>query len=206
TCALPIYFREQAGDTVDSEADSQVSEHSHHGPVREIAGMSMALPLVVLALLSLVGGFIQVPVDAVFASATPREEAHPSILLHGLMIAIPILGVAPRWYLYGEKSHISGGARLRQRLAATPVGAFLQRLWFNGWYMDALYNAMLVRPFMTLARLNRHDVIDQAYAISAFLAQLGNRLLVLTQTGNLRWYGVTMVAGLVIVLAIGAWT
>jgi len=176
---------------------------THHGPVREIAGISMALPLVVLALLSLVGGFITVPVEAVFASATQHAEAHPSLLLHGIMIAIPIAGVLLSWLLYGERAQGTGG--LRQRMATLPGADFLQRLWFNGWYMDALYNALLVRPFVAIAKLNRHDLIDQGVTFSSFLAQVGNRLLVLSQTGNLRWYGVSMVAGLVAVLAIGAW-
>src|SRR5690606_20721070 len=129
----PMHFPEQAEDAIDGNEHTQAPEHSHHETVREIAGMSMALPLLLLALLSLVGGFIQVPVDAVFASAVQHEEAHPSILLHGMMIAIPILGVALSWYLYGGSSHVSGGARLRQRMSATPLGAFMQRLWFNGW-------------------------------------------------------------------------
>src|SRR5690606_5593801 len=34
---------------------TQGADDTHHGPVREIAGISMALPLVILALLSLVG-------------------------------------------------------------------------------------------------------------------------------------------------------
>src|SRR5690606_34102705 len=68
------------------------SDHAH-GPVKEIAGPSMALPLVVLAVLSLFGGFITVPVEAVFAEAVQHEEAHPSFLLHALMIVIPIVGV-----------------------------------------------------------------------------------------------------------------
>jgi len=181
----------------------QETEDAHHGPVREIAGISMALPLVVLALLSLVGGFIPVPVEAVFASATQYEEAHPSMLLHGIMIAIPIVGVVLSWLLYGERAHEAGS--LRQRMTTLPGAGFLQRLWFNGWYMDALYNALLVRPFVAIARLNRHDLVDQGVTFSSFMAQVGNRLLVLTQTGNLRWYGVSMVAGLVVVLAIGAW-
>src|SRR5690606_26316773 len=162
----------------------------------------MALPLVVLALLSLVGGFIPVPVEAVFAAATQHAEAHPSLLLHGIMIAIPLVGVLLSWLLYGEQAQ--GAGSFRQRMATWPGAGFLQRLWFNGWYMDALYNALLVRPFVALARLNRHDLIDQGVTFSSFLAQVGNRLLVLTQTGNLRWYGVSMVAGLVVVLAIGA--
>ena len=182
---------------------TQGADDPHHGPVREIAGISMALPLVVLALLSLVGGFIPVPVEAVFASASQHAEAHPSLLLHGIMIAIPIAGVLLSWFLYGERAQ--GAGSLRQRMATLPGAGFLQRLWFNGWYMDALYNALLVRPFVAIARLNRHDLIDQGVTFSSFLAQVGNRLLVLTQTGNLRWYGVSMVAGLVAVLAIGAW-
>jgi len=180
----------------------QEADDAHHGPVREITGIPMALPLVVLALLSLVGGFIPVPVDAVFASATEHAEAHPSVLLHGIMIAIPIIGVLISWLLYGERQ---GAASQRQRFATMPGAGFLQRLWVNGWYMDALYDALLVKPFVAIARLNRHDLVDQGVTFSSFLAQVGNRLLVLTQTGNLRWYGVSMVAGLVVVLAIGAW-
>ena len=71
--------------------------------------------------------------------------------------------------------------------------------------MDALYDRLLVRPFIALAHLNRKDIIDTGYASIAAFTHAGNNLLVRTQTGNLRWYSISMIGGLIIVIAVGVW-
>ena len=42
--------------------------------------------------------------------------------------------------------------------------AKLHAFWFGGWGFDTLYNAVLVRPFLFLARVNRKDIVDSFYA------------------------------------------
>ena len=89
-----------------------------------------------------------------------------------------------------------------QRAGRAPAGAALNRLWASGWAFDWIYDRVLVRPFVWLARVNRDDVVDSIFDLLAWIAQGLNRLLSLTQSGRLRWYAAGLTAGAVIVLAI----
>jgi NADH-quinone oxidoreductase subunit L len=78
------------------------------------------------------------------------------------------------------------------------VHAFL----FSGWGFDWVYDHALVRPFVTLARINRRDFIDFFYTAVAWLNIGGHRVLSATENGRLRWYAAGIAAGAVIVIAI----
>ncbi len=184
-------------------AAHEAAPHDDHAAVVENTSPAMFFPLLILAGLSLFGGLISVPVDAVFAQSGVHEEAHVSQFLHTLMILIPILGVMISWLLYGSVPYEKAGAHLRQRLVQSPLGGWLNRFWFSGWGMDKLYQTLLVQAFLMLAHINRKDVIDIAFNGTAFVARFANSALVLTQTGNMRWYAISLVAGLVIVIGLG---
>jgi len=109
------------------------------------------------------------------------------------------------WLLYGARAYEKAGLHLRTQILNSPPGAFLHRLWGSGWGMDALYGALLVKPFVALAHWNRRDLIDQGYTLITALVRLGNRAIVLTQTGYLRWYALSLVGGLVFVIGLGVW-
>ncbi len=195
-----VFFGEQH---VDAE-QQQIHGHDdhHHGPVHEITGFAMAAPLVILAVLSVIGGLISVPVENVFGA---HEEPHASTLIHGFMIAVPIIGVLISYLLY---SGVKQGASLQQMLSsvrASKIGSALNRFWFSGWGMDTLYDTLFVKPFVALAHVNRRDLIDQFYGLLAALVRIGNQAVVLTQTGYLRWYAISLIGGLVIVIGIGVW-
>ena len=173
--------------------------------VVENAGPVMALPLLLLGGLSLLGGLISVPVDAVFAHAAAHEEAHPSQFIHAVMILVPVLGVLLAWLLYGARAYEKAALHLRTQILRSAPGAFLHRFWNSGWGMDARYDTLFVRPFVALAHWNRRDLVDQSYALLVALVRFGNRALVLTQTGYLRWYALSLVGGLVFVIGMGVW-
>ena len=176
-----------------------------HGAVVENTSPAMFFPLLILALLSLFGGLISVPLDSVFAHSAGQEEAHASQFLHTLMILIPILGVMISWFLYGSLPYEKAGAHLRKQLMRSAIGGGLNRFWFSGWGMDALYQILFVRPFLALAHVNRKDIIDVIFNTVTLVARFANSALVLTQTGNLRWYAISLVAGLVLVIGLGVW-
>jgi NADH-quinone oxidoreductase subunit L len=79
----------------------------------------------------------------------------------------------------------------------------LHKFWLGGWGFDTLYNTLIVAPFLFLARINRKDLIDSFYVLIVTLAQAANGMIVKTQTGSLRWYALTLVAGLVIIVTLG---
>jgi len=182
--------------------------HSHEagqGAIVEITSPSMFFPLLILGGLSLFGGLISVPVEQVFAQGVPHEEGHASQFLHTLMILVPILGVIISWFLYGSRAYEKAGQHLRKQLLHSSVGGWLNRFWLSGWGMDKLYQLVLVRPFLALAHLNRKDVVDIMFNGVALVARFGNSALVLTQTGHMRWYAISVVGGVVLVVALGVW-
>ena len=176
-----------------------------HDAVVENTSPAMFFPLLILGVLSLLGGLIHVPVDAVFAHGAGHEEAHASQLIHTVMIMVPVFGVIVSWFLYGSKPYEKAGQHTRKRLLESSLGGFLSRFWFSGWGMDTLYQFVFVRPFVALAQINRKDVIDLLYSWVALVARVGNSAVVMTQTGNLRWYAISLVGGLVLVIGLGVW-
>lgn len=189
----------------DHHAHSAHEGEEAHNAVIENTNPAMFFPLLILGVLSLLGGLIHVPVDAVFAQSAGHEEAHASQLIHTVMILVPVFGVIISWFLYGSKPYEKAGAHMRKQLLASPLGGLLNRFWFSGWGMDALYQFLLVRPFVALAQVNRRDVIDILYSWVALVTRVGNSAVVMTQTGNLRWYAISLVGGLVLVIGLGVW-
>ena len=189
----------------DHHAQNSHGGEAAHDAVVENTNPAMFFPLLILGVLSLLGGLIHVPVDTVFALGDGHEEVHASQLIHTVMILIPVLGVIVSWFLYGSKPYEKAGQHTRKSLLASPIGGFLNRFWFSGWGMDSLYQFIFVRPFLALAKINRKDVIDLVYTGIAMMARVGNSAVVMTQTGNLRWYAISLVGGLVLVIGLGVW-
>ena len=54
-----------------------------------------------------------------------------------------------------------------------------------------------------LARINRDDLIDKFYALLVILTRAANGMIAQTQTGNLRWYALSVAAGLVLLMTLG---
>jgi NADH-quinone oxidoreductase subunit L len=172
-------------------------ESKGHDQEKEVAGWNMAGPLFVLMLLSLVGGFISIPVDAVFAHGEEHAEHHVSTLIHGIMIVVPLIGIAISYLFY------CSGQLSIDKLMASKLAQSLHRFWFSGWGMDKLYDGLFVRPFVALARLNSKDFIDWLYGLLVSLTRWGNALVVKSQTGYLRWYALSIALGLAVLLTLG---
>ncbi len=163
----------------------------------EYGGWNMSLPLLILMVLALAGGYIHIPVEAVFSHGTGHEEHHASLLIEGIMIAVPLLGIGLAWLLFGSKSFSV------ERLMTLPLASDLHRLWRSGWAMDWLYDRLFVFPFTALARLNSKDIIDQGYAVLVVITQAAHKLVVRSQTGYLRWYALSVAASLVLIVCLG---
>ncbi len=172
-------------------------ESRGHHDATEVKGLNIAVPLFILMALSLFGGWIPVPLDAVFSHGAEHEEHHISAFMHGVMIALPLAGIAISYLFYGS------GALSVEKLMSLPVSRALHRFWNSGWGMDRLYDFLFVNPFLYLARVNAKDIIDAFYDMLAALSRAGHLLIVRTQTGYLRWYALSMAAGLVALIAVG---
>jgi NADH-quinone oxidoreductase subunit L len=172
-------------------------------------GQRITVPLVILAVLSLVGGFIELPhnfghvtlfsdlLRPVLPAIPVREAFAPSEGLIQLLAAtFSLLGVYLAYLFFRSRP-----ALLNQLEQSRPAMA-LHRFWFSGWGFDFMYDRLFVRPFVFLATVNKNDVIDAFYSGLAALARALNRGLVHTQNGILRWYMMGIVIGALLVITL----
>ena len=165
-----------------------------HLPEKEYGGWNMNGPLILLILLSLMGGFIAVPLDPVFGQS---EEHHVSGLLHTFMVATPLIGIAISFLIFYTKTIPV------EKLMGSSLAQTLHKFWNSGWGFDWLYDRLIVFPFLWLARINRADVIDGFYALVVEISRAANGMIVKTQTGYLRWYALSVAAGLIVLITLG---
>jgi NADH-quinone oxidoreductase subunit L len=165
---------------------------THDG--HEVMGLNLQGPLVILAVLSVLGGLIQIPVHEIFPEV---EEHHPSMMAQLVMVLLPMLGGVAAWWIF-----VKGGINT-DKLVESGLGRALHRFWFTQWGMDWLYDRVIVKPYVGLARLNKKDFIDAIYNGIAKLTLVLHGLVSDTQTGQLRWYALTMISGVLLLVSIG---
>ncbi len=161
-------------------------------------GLLHGLPLVVLATLStFLGAWIHPPLSGVLP-AGPGADAHGAghTLLALLAAAVSLGGVAVAIWLFHARRHW-----LAQQVA-DGWPARLWRLWHRAWGFDAAYDRLFVRPYRGLVRVLHSDLIDRLLLLAAWLSWALHRGLSGTQTGKLRLYASTMVAGVALVLLV----
>ena len=117
------------------------------------------LPLIVLAVLSIVGDVVDVPAE--LGGFRPFSGFLATIFGGGGWPAPPIVEVVtPVVSLLGVYLAYLLFLRhpaLTTQLSATPVGAAIRDLWLGGWGFDRAYDTLLVRPYAWVARVNRDD-------------------------------------------------
>jgi NADH-quinone oxidoreductase subunit L len=199
--------------------------YTFHGPNRTGAREQVHLheapwvmtgPLVVLGALSLAGGVLNLPalvgghawlehwlepVTAAGAALVPAHElAHTTEwVLIGIAVAIGLAGIIGAWRL------LDLTALVPARDAKPETG--LGRVLWKKWYVDEIYDAIIVRPILWVSNKVLWRVVDVGIVdgagvngtagLSRILGWLGSRL----QTGELGFYAVMFVVGVVFVLA-----
>jgi NADH-quinone oxidoreductase subunit L len=178
----------------------EVAHHIHESP------STMTLPLVVLAILTVVAGWaLGVPSDdgtrfarflaPVFPVAEAVHGGVAAYMLVVLSVVVVAAGVVLAWYMYMTtpvRPDTIGQAR-------TPVHAFL----LNAWYFDWLYDRAIVRPYFALcAFLARFDlrVIDGLVNLTGRVVQAWSAGSRRVQTGYVVNYALTMLAGAVVLV------
>jgi NADH-quinone oxidoreductase subunit L len=169
-------------------------------PVTKRPGYAMTIPLLVLAFLSIVGGYLKQPLLAVLHSVLPSTlEAHAGGLTEGRSEAIAALLFLIGLYL-AYVFHLQRRS-LADTLVANPVGRMLHQWWLADWGFDWIYDKVFVQPFIWASQMNKSDFVDALYTGVARLAELSYRGLSRTQTGRVRWYAAGMAAGSVLFIA-----
>ena len=151
-------------------------------------------PLVVLCGLSIGGGWVGIGVlDGLLGPVGEFQHMHPVAFT---TMVLPLLGIFLGWPVFSGRYDL--------KLVASPVGDALRRFWQSGWAFDWVYDRLFVKPFLWVARVNKGDVVDLVFRITAAITRGFHHVGALTQTGRLRWYAANMAIGLIVVFLIVA--
>jgi NADH-quinone oxidoreductase subunit L len=173
--------------------------HSHHG---KEGPAEMFWPVAVLALLSVVGGWIQfagvwTPVsDFLKPSAFPLVDASSvqEIVSSVFAVIFGLLGMGLAWSLYGA------------RRMEVPRLAFVQRVLERKFYFDELYAFVFYTPASWVAaattRWFERPVIGGAAVELALETQESGRLVARGQTGLLRMYALSLAGGIAVLVVV----
>lgn len=168
---------------------------SHTEPDKQ-PGWRMATPLALLCVMSLIGGWFALPLANVFP---PSAEHHVSYLIEGISIAIPLIGVLLAWLIYYKKIDSFSF------FTDSSNGQALRRFWKSGWAIDRLYNSVLVSPYIAIANAMRGEWLDKIYYGVVSICVGSHQLLSNSQSGKIRWYLISMVFGLIVLVSILGW-
>ena len=178
--------------------------HLHESP------SAMTIPLVVLAILAVVGGFIGIPevfaknshwlenfLAPVFASSKAMTEQQPAdhskeLLMMGVVTGLVLIVIAFAWNKFSKYED--------KGTEETGLGKVLE----NKWYIDELYNAVFVNPLDYLAAFFKNIVeksgIDGIVNGIGTLVNYSSRQLRLLQNGFVGAYILLMVLSMLGVL------
>ena len=170
--------------------------HPHESP------RVMIIPMALLSIGSIVLGFVLINGDRIVhwlePVVGPQEEHHLAIsplAVTGIILTVTLIGVAISYSMYGRKPVP----------VEPPVGSVLTRAARQDFYQDALNESVAMRPGQYLTRFlvffdNR--VVDGVVNGTAAIFGGGSSRLRRWQTGFVRTYALSMLAGAVLVVGI----
>ncbi|GAC1628350.1 MAG: NADH-quinone oxidoreductase subunit L [Nevskia sp.] len=157
------------------------------------------IPLTVLLVLAILGGFIHLPLAGVLPGAGAEEGGeHVPALIEHMPLIVSLLGIFLSWFLFLKNPQIPAA------LARHPATAWLGRYWHSAFGFDWLYDRVFVKPFLGFVHFNRRDGFDIAVMSITKPLTAFNGLLSRTQTGQIRWYAASVGLGAVLVIAMVA--
>ncbi|MFP5404800.1 MAG: NADH-quinone oxidoreductase subunit L, partial [Gammaproteobacteria bacterium] len=169
-------------------------------------GWRTVVPVVVLAVLSVVGGWVELPPALgdlpVFtnflqqALPPPRIGGGSAIGETGLEVLAGVASVGGILIAYLLFLRYPGALA---RLASSAPAKGLRAFWHIGWGFDWLYDHLFVAPYVWFARIDKHDFVDAIYTGVARFCELCYRGFSASQTGQLRWYAAGIAAGAIVV-------
>ena len=176
------------------------SKTSHH----HATPMSMLVPLVILAILSVCGGWIGLNRFSAFLAPAatahrPMPTGNPGL---EFILSIAAVLVALEGWLIADKYYRRKTERPAQLTAALPNG---YRLLSNKYYVDEIYGAVFVKPLLGFSKVVLGWIVDGAILggiawLLAGVASLTGMILQRWQSGNLRSYAAWLAAGAAAVL------
>jgi len=193
----------------ENRTGEQERPHLHDAP------LVMTGPLVVLGIFSALGGLLNLPrflggggamehwlepVTAPAARYFRLEMPHGSteFYLIGAAVAIGVVGLVAGWWFTSRRRTLPA--------SESPEDTGLARVLYRKYYVDEIYDAILVRPLLWLSRVVLWKGVDQGAVdgaavngtakVSRGLGWLGSRL----QTGQVGIYVVLFLVGVLWIL------
>jgi len=212
-------FRGEAEEEHASHAGAPAPHGHGHGGIHESPKV-MVIPLAILAVLSVCGGWVGSErfenfLSPVFHSTAisgtaesapvkpePKSEGASEMLLTLTSVGAGVLGFLLAWQLYHRRP------QLPQRIASA-LGGFYQAV-LNKYWVDELYAVLFVKPLVGgSAKILWHGVdqgvIDAALDNSAEGAREVSDTVRHMQSGNLRSYAGWIAAGAAVIIGYMVW-
>jgi NADH-quinone oxidoreductase subunit L len=190
----------------------------HHVHVHE-SPWNMLVPLAVLAVLSIIGGWLAAPalwggsnyfanfLAPVFGSPAGAEAvsegavgAHQlELVLAGVSVGAALIGLAVAYWLYLKRPGKADGLAHSLKPAYTTL--------LNKYYVDEVYAAVVVKPLLWISTVVFWKTADVA-AIDGAVNGIADGARVIgdgvrhTQSGNTRSYAVWVVVGAIVIIAV----
>jgi NADH-quinone oxidoreductase subunit L len=187
-----------------------VPDHLHDAPP------AMAWPLIVLAIGSVVAGYVGLPhvlggsdwfarfLEPSFSGVASEaaEAADIELVLMAVSVAVAVSGIGIAFYFF-----------LKHRAAADGVAARfagLYRLLQHKYYVDEIYDATIVQPIRIVSQEGLWKIVD-VRAIDGTVNLVGrvvegsSQELRRTQTGSVRAYAASLFLGVVLILGYYLW-
>ena len=219
----PVLHHDDASHRPDSASHRHDSgSHLHDAPP------AMALALIVLALGSVLAGYIGVPhvlggenrlaawlepsfhapqataVEVFEAESEAGEEGEAGLELTLMAVssAIALIGIGLAAFIWLKRRDVAAS------MARTYAG--LHRLLLNKYYVDEVYDATVVQPIRIASQEGLWrgfdvQVVDGAVNGTGALVAAGSTVLRRLQTGSVRAYAGSMFVGVVVILGYYLW-
>ncbi|MDQ2925721.1 MAG: NADH-quinone oxidoreductase subunit L [Acidobacteriota bacterium] len=209
----PIHASSDTTLVMEPEHDSGQAAHPHG--VHESSWI-MLLPLIILAILSVVGGWVGVPLafgghneiehflEPVFSVAGTHTVEHVATrsaepVLAFLSFATAALGLYIAYILYYRKP----GTAAEIALKVKPVYSLLS----HKYWVDEIYNAVLIGPLLVFSRFILSGLIDAGIVQGAGTAAGGttrglSSIVRRMQSGNIRSYAGWLALGAAAVILV----
>ena len=189
----------------ESRVDSHTAEHVRESP------FTMTIPLMILAALAITGGFFGVPhVFHVIPNGMENyfqgffaeiPSGHGSVSTEWTLMAFSVAFALLAWFfasrLYHSGFDLAAGLRSKWET--------LYQLSLNKWYVDELYNTLIIQPgrlFSThvLWRLFDQNVIDRAVNTTADVARMVGNSIRPLQNGLTQNYALIFTLGTFLII------